>query len=176
MAAMPERLAHLDPPLFQAQLRNVLQETFGCWQRAAGTSLSPDQWFGILSQAVQPEAQDWDDAVALSRFAFDDDLRGLATIWSQEVFGRPHVSEVLRAVQDALTAADVATPETANAFMRGIRQAFRSSQGLRGRYVMDAVRAALTGNTRGPCLGIVLALLGQTRTKRRIEESLSWIN
>jgi hypothetical protein len=170
MANTPERLASLDSGAFRARLRQLLIVTYGCWERAQGTGLGAAAWFEALAEAVQAEAQDWQDAMALCRFAYIDEPDVLASDWATEALSRTCCKSVIATAADALRPESLRSIEAANAFWREVRHLLRESDGLRGREVMDVLRAALTGQSRGPCLGIVGALLGPVRTRQRLEE------
>ncbi len=173
MVATPERLAELSPEAFRGWLHETLQNAYGCWHRAAGTGLTPHEWLTVLAEAVQAEATDEDDAVALSHFALADDIGECRSAWARAALSQPYARTVLLAVDETLTIADAISPQAAQDYLRRIRHRFRDEQELRGRLVMAVIRAALTGDVRGPCLGIVVALLGCDRARARIEECLS---
>ena len=170
MANTPDRLASLDSGVFRARLRPLLIATYGCWERAQSTGLGEAAWFEALTEAVQAEAQDWQDAMTLCRFAYSDEPGALASDWATEVLSRPCCQSVIAIAIDALRPESLRSIEAANVFWREVRHLLRESDGLRGREVMDVLRAALTGQSRGPCLGIVGALLGPIRTRQRLEE------
>ena len=170
MANAPERLTSLEAGVFQERLRAELIAACSCWHRAEGTDLDAITWFTTLAAAVQAEAQDWQDALALCRFAFSDAPGDRSSAWAAEVLGRPEAGAVIGTALEVLQPDTLRSPEVANAFWREMRHLLRDSHGLRGRAVMDVLRAALTGQPRGPCLGIVGALLGFDRTQQRLEE------
>jgi len=71
-----------------------------------------------------------------------------------------------------MSAEKLATPDRAKLFFQELRHRFRDTMGLRGRYVMFPIRAALTGTMVGPCLGIVASVLGYERCCSRLREAL----
>ncbi len=168
-----ERLSALDATVFREQLRQALQAAFGAWERAEGTGLDAEQWFAVLADAVQAEAGDWPVAIELCGFALAEIDGPAQTPWAVESLRRSSAAMVLTEALAGLEPGDLATPESAKAFFARLRRRLRASQGLRGQDVMDAIRASLTGSQRGPCLGIVAALLGPSRARHRLEEQLT---
>lgn len=175
MANACERLSALPPEAFAARLQQELSDRYGRWQHAEGTALTPSGWFATLAQAVQAEAPDWPTAVLLCRFALAEEAEALPkdSLWTNEMLTRPTSAVILSATLAALRPEATATPEDAKEFLREVRHLLRASHGLRGQEVMETIRAALTGMQRGPCLGIVVALLGAVRTRQRLEEQLT---
>ncbi len=173
MANAPDRLLTLNASAFQERLRCELLKVYGAWQAAAGTGLECAEWFGTLAEAIQAEAPDWPTAVELCRFAFVDRIVVSQPSWASDVLARPSVRTILSYTLASLSTVSVSTPAAAKAFFQEMRHALRRSQGFRGQEVMEAIRAALTGTQRGPCLGIVAALLGLARVQQRLQEQLA---
>lgn len=155
-------------------VRPRLVAAYGRWQAAEGTAYDAEAWLALLVGAAQEEAATLAEIVRLCAFALSEgppQPGGEAA----ETLRDPQAGPVLTRALATLDAGDLASPEAAGEYLRGLRHYWRDAAGLRGRQVMFPLRAALTGSLTGPCLGLVLSLLGVARCKQRIEEALSWI-
>ena len=152
-------------------MRPRLSEAYGRWEAAEGTAHDRETWYCHLVGAAQEEATTLSDMVRLCAFALASERPEM----SAEAAGTLEdqwAPAVLAAFLKELSEEALATPQSANEWLTGLRHAIRDSDGLRGRQVMFPIRAALTGSLRGPCLGIVTSLLGQSRCRERVEEVL----
>jgi glutamyl/glutaminyl-tRNA synthetase len=108
---------------------------------------------------------------ALSAFAFVERVDA-CTAEANEALRGPLACDVMQLCLDTLTDEALATPASANAYLRHLRHSWRSRRGMRGKLVMFPLRAALTGTMVGPCLGVVTSLLGRERCCGRLEARL----
>lgn len=153
-------------------MRAQLELAYGRWHRAEGTAHTPEDWLSILYHATAQEAATAEEMAALSAFAFLDRVEHLSEEAAAALQG-PDADQVLSYVLQTLNEESLTTPESANAYLRQVRHRFRDLCGLRGKLVMFPLRAALTGTMIGPCLGVVISLLGSERCRQRIRARLS---
>ncbi len=167
-------LQHADRRTIVELARPRLLSAYGRWEAAEGTSHDAETWLALLVGAAQEEAATLAELVALSAFALAE-ARPALTDEAREALQGPATVPVLAHALEMLDAQALASPEAANARLTGLRHHWRDTAGLRGRQVMFPLRAALTGSLTGPCLGIVTSLLGPSRCRQRIEETLAWL-
>ena len=173
LARLARRSLHASRPEVVAEwVRPRMVQAYGSWHRAEGTSHDPSTWYDILVTSTQQEAASLQEMVRLARFAFIDRLNAL-TKEALAALCDECASAVLERCAETLSAAALATPDTANGFFRGLRHHFRDLSGMRGRRVMFPLHAALTGSLVGPCLGVVASLLGCKRCTIRLQQALS---
>jgi len=151
--------------------RAQLELAYGCWHRAEGTAHAPEAWFKILYDATAQEAATAQEMAALSAFAFVERIER-CTEEAAAALKRPEADCVLVHCLQTLSEQALATPESANGYLRQVRHHFRDRYGMRGKLVMFPLRAALTGTMIGPCLGVVTSLLGCERCRQRLEVRL----
>jgi len=161
------RLQREDPRRLGELLRPRLEEAFGSWERSAGTAYGPEDWYQALVLAAREEAATVKEMVALSEFAFVEQVH--FTPEALEALREESAPLVLQHCYDTLGEEDVQSPEAASAYFHRLREHFAE---LAGRKVMFPVRAALTGSLRGPSLGVVAALLGFARCRTRLQAAL----
>jgi hypothetical protein len=161
----------VDPEHAREALRPLLEQTFGRWEASAGTAYAAETWYATLVTALAQEAKSIPEMVALSAFAFEERVTRL-TPAAQEALAGPWAPQVLRHCLDTLTPDAVASSQAAAEYLRALRHHWRDVAGLRGQQVMFPLRAALTGTMVGPCLGIVLSLLGWDRCRQRLQDRL----
>ncbi len=164
-------LQHADASRIISLIRERFVAAYGRWEAAEGTSHDPESWFDCLVNAAQEEACCLSDMVSLAAFALAETTPEL-THEAAEALRQPAAECVLRRLSGQLTQEMAATPEVARDSLTGLRRFYREEQGWRGRDVMFPIRAALTGSLRGPCLGIVVSLLGHGRCQHRLAEAL----
>jgi len=161
----------LDWSQAEAQLRPRLEAAFGRWEASAGTAYDAERWYAALVAALAQEAKTLEEMVALSEFAFVERVTRL-TPAAQEALAGAWAPGVLRHCLETLSAPALSGAEAAAAYLRTLRHHWRDTAGLRGQQVMFPLRAALTGTMVGPCLGIVISLLGLARCVQRLQDRL----
>ncbi len=166
------RLQSADTEYVGELLKPRLQEAYGRWHRAQGTAHDPHTWYRLLVEATREEATTVQDMVSLSEFALVEDVSDFFPEARDALEGKEaHV--VLEHCLDTLTVSDLSSHETANDYLRTVREHFRETADLGGRDVMFPLRAALTGSVSGPSLGLVMSLCGLLRCQKRLERALS---
>jgi nondiscriminating glutamyl-tRNA synthetase len=148
-----------------------LQEAFGAISCHDGTVFSETAWRETFTQAVGEEMIKLGDVVSLGRPIFRD--RFDLTPEAREAVEQPFTREVLAALAGDLPGVEPFDYETLNNYLRGLRARFKAERGLAGRQVMFSIRAALTGTLKGPCLVVVMILLGRDRCLSRIRSITS---
>jgi hypothetical protein len=79
---------------------------------------------------------------------------------------------ILQEFFERLSATPVVPPDVVAALFRDVRATLKASRGWRGRDVMAPIRVALTGSMQGPCLEVVVCLLGRQRCLDRVARQL----
>jgi len=148
--------------------RSALQAAYGRSERwtADGGYATPAEWLAKLLEAVAPEVDSAGTLPAAARFAFQDDVPVDPSIGA--LLRGAHAGAVLAEFSRRLGALERTTPEPVTALFKELRAGFKEQHGLRGREVMMTVRAALTGQVSGPCLEVVVCLLGRQRCLERV--------
>jgi glutamyl/glutaminyl-tRNA synthetase len=151
-----------------AEARDMLRSAYGVEARwsADGGYETPADWLASLLAALAPELASPADLPAAARFAFDD--RVIVTESALPYLAGPRAGDVLREFAGRLERVERATPEVVKALFDELRATLKAAWGLRGREVMMPIRVALTGAVAGPCLEIVVCLLGRRRCLERL--------
>ena len=136
---------------------------------ADGGYATPAEWLAKLAEVIGPELGEPADAPAAARFVFADDVVVSAVM--DGVLGQPHAASALQEFARRLRGLERTEPAQVTALFKALRADLKERDGLRGREVMMTIRAALTGRVEGPCLEIVVCLLGRRRTLERL---LTW--
>jgi len=148
-----------------------LQEAFGAISCHIGTVFSETAWRETFTQAISEEMTTLGDVVSLGRPIFED--RFDLTPEAREAAEQPFTEEVLAKVAGDLPGVEPFDYDTVNAYLRSLRARFKAERGLAGRQVMFSIRAALTGTLKGPCLVVVMILVGRDRCLSRIQSFTS---
>ena len=165
-------LRQADPERLIALFREQLSAAYGAWERSEGTGHDRVSWLRILSEATQAEATSVEEMVRLAGFTFVERVTPLSSE-ARDALADPSAPEVFRYLLETLTPEALTTPDSTNAYLREVRHHFRDTRGLRGKRVMFPIRAALVGAMEGPCLGIVVSLLGAARCRERLEDAMA---
>jgi len=158
-----------------AASRPRLLEVYGCedrWTDDGGYD-SPAQWLGVLLESVRREIESLDDLPAAASFAYNESI--MLTPAARETLSQPCSSKVLASFAKRVQALERTGRMEITALFRDLRAHFKTCYGMRGREVMFPLRAALTGEMRGPCLEVVVCLLGKGRTLERARRQLDII-
>ena len=156
-----------------AMSRPLLRAAYGCetqWTEDGGYP-SAHEWLTKLIASVHQELTRLDDLPAAVRFAFDDHI--VVTAPMTEAVAHAWVKDVLTMFMERLQPLSRTEPEKIADLFKDLRAACKEKFGLRGREVMTAVRAALTGTIEGPCLEVVVCLLGRRRCLERVNRYLA---
>ena len=142
------------------------------WTEDGGYA-TPAEWWDALARAVAGELHAPDDLPGALRFAFEDGV--VAGDTAKEALRGPHAPAVLTDFVSRLETLERATPDAVAQLFKELRATFRERHAMRGRDVMFAVRAALSGTIEGPCLEVVVCLLGRRRCAERARRQLNLI-
>ena len=93
---------------------------------------------------------------------------------SDEAIGALENKEVLRAALEACAGWDFDSEESIHDNLACLHEKFKE-QGVKAKDVMWAIRAALTGRTKGADISAVIAILGKEQVKARLEYGLGAI-
>lgn len=153
--------------------RPLLRDAYGredYWTEDGGYH-TPAAWRAALAKSLYQEISAIEELPAAARFAFVDMVEpGKQAI---EALAGQHAAEVLSTFAGRIRELERTEPGTVQALFSELRALFREQYDLRGRDVMFIVRSALTGTVEGPCLEVVVCLLGRRRCLERIQNQLS---
>jgi glutamyl-tRNA synthetase len=135
----------------------------GAYPQAAARD---DAWLARLVVLVRDEIALLADVVGSVAFAFRSP--GELTREAHDALVSEPARPVLEALAEALGDLDMLDGETGAGLLRDLRVDFKRTHGWDGRMVMFPVRAALTGDVRGPHLSDVMALLGRDECLKRV--------
>jgi glutamyl/glutaminyl-tRNA synthetase len=164
-------LSQLDAQEVTALLVPYWRKAYGLAHRSAGTGLLPDEWQQTLALSIREELDAPCDAARAARFAFVEHV--LRDRESQEILSCSYAPPVLRAFAEELSSVAPYSFGALDAFVSDLRLRFRAALGIRSRDVMHVLRAALTGEKRGPCLVVACQLLGRERCLERARRVIS---
>lgn len=128
-----------------------------------------EDWARRLVALYQPQMSYAAEIVELSQQFFKRELN--YTEDAEEVLAQEHISELLPALRDAFTevSADDFSPENIKAAIKAVQKA----TGFKGKQLFMPVRAAVTGETRGPELPDAIALIGRDVALERINARIN---
>jgi len=144
------------------------QAAFGCTSRTEGTVFSIAEWQETFLRAAREEAASLTDMVRLAVPLFADVITTY-TPEARQCLENSFANEVLSAFREGLATVEPFNYDMVNQYLRDLRWRFKSQKGLSGQQVMFSIRAALTGTLTGPCLVIMIILLGQARCLQRVQ-------
>jgi len=168
------RLKELPAPELVALIEPHWRGVFGCSARAEGTVFPVAAWQETFVIAAREEATSLADLVRLAEPLFVDAIVSY-TPEAQQCLNDGFAGEVLSAFREGLTAVEPFDYDQVNHYLRDLRWRFKSDKGLTGRQVMSVIRAALTGALAGPCLVVMVILLGKARCLQRTSAALQQI-
>ena len=134
---------------------------------------TPADWFLALAESVAAELNDFGELPAAARFAFVDDV--VAGDAATETLAGMYASDILADFARQMERLSRAAPDAVRLLFKELRATFRERGEIRGRDVMFVVRSALTGSVEGPCLEVVVCLLGRRRALDRVRARLKLI-
>ena len=144
-----------------------LLDVFGTTVRANGTIFSPVEWQDVFLTAAREEMHTLDDVVSLGAPIFQDELSQV-TPEARRALEDAIAKDVLLMVVQELPAVEPFDYDAVNSYLHDLRGRFKTERGVSGRQVMFTIRSVLTGTLTGPCLVIVMILLGKARCLQRI--------
>ena len=150
----------------------LLERVYGrphAWTDDGGYA-TPSAWWDALAGSIREELRAPDDLPAAVHFAFAEDVPLAAQ--AADALGGACAPDILSDFVSRLERLGSAEPEAVKRLFQELRSAFRERHGIRGRDVMFVVRSALTGRVQGPCLEVVVCLLGRRRCAERARRQL----
>jgi glutamyl/glutaminyl-tRNA synthetase len=129
-----------------------------------------NEWLERVTAVIRDGLSKLEDAVAAAEWAFADnfDLSDEAQASLQGESAHPVLTRLVAELAH-IVLLDEATAQT---ILQGLRQNFKENEGWQATAVFHPIRAALTGQTSGPPLAEIMAILGKNRTLQRIANAL----
>jgi len=147
------------------------EAAYGHAHRAERTGLSPGEWQHILAGAIQDDLHNLAEVADRVRFAFEEAV--VPDDDAARVLAQPYARPILSFFAGGIAAVEPFDATTLDAWISDLRLRFKRRLGIRSRDVMYVLRAALTGQTHGPCLVVVCQLLGPGRCVERARSALA---
>ncbi len=150
-----------DPSLANL-LRPFLEDVYG--------PILNEAWLVRLAAVIRDGLNRLADAIELSRWAFDEEFA--YTEEARQTLESEVAGPVLVQLVASLARVVVLDEMTAQALLQDLRTAMKQSYGWNAAPVYHTVRAALTGQTHGPPLAQIMAILGAQRAMQRLAVAL----
>ena len=128
------------------------------------------EWLVRLTAVIRDGLNKLEDAVAAAEWAFADNFA--ISPGAQEALHGESAHPVLTRLVAELAHVVLLDEATAQSILQGLRNSFKESEGWKPTAVFHPIRAALTGQTGGPPLAEIMAILGKNRTLQRIANAL----
>lgn len=129
-----------------------------------------NEWLVRLTAVIRDELSKLEDAVDAAEWAFADNFE--LSDDAQSALHSESAHPVLARLVAELAHVVLLDEVTAQSILQGLRQTFKESSGWNPPAVFHPIRAALTGQTGGPPLAEIMAILGKNRTLQRIANAL----
>ncbi|MEZ4594969.1 MAG: hypothetical protein R3D55_28080 [Chloroflexota bacterium] len=129
-----------------------------------------EEWLVRLTAVLRDGLNKLEDAVDAAEWAFADNFE--LTPGAQEALHGESAHPVLTRLVAELAHVVLLDEATAQSILQGLRNSFKESEGWKPTAVFHPIRAALTGQTGGPPLAEIMAILGKNRTLQRIANAL----
>ena len=129
-----------------------------------------NEWLVRLTAVIRDELNKLEDAVDAAEWAFADNFELAPS--AQEALHSESAHPVLTRLVAELAHVVLLDEATAQTILQGLRTSFKESEGWKPTAVFHPIRAALTGQTGGPPLAEIMAILGKNRTLQRIANAL----
>lgn len=127
-------------------------------------------WLVRLTAVIRDELSKLEDAIDAAEWAFADNFElsddAQATLQSESAH------PVLTRLVAELAHVVLLDEATAQSILQGLRQSFKERNGWKPPAIFHPIRAALTGQTSGPPLAEIMAILGKNRTLQRVANAL----
>ena len=129
-----------------------------------------NEWLVRLTAVIRDSLHKLEDAVEAAEWAFADnfEIREDAQAALQSQPARPVLTRLVAELAHVVLLDEA----TAQSILHGLRQSFNESEGWKPPMIFHPIRAALTGQTGGPPLAEIMAILGKNRTLQRIANAL----
>ncbi|WP_420645658.1 glutamate--tRNA ligase [Candidatus Leptofilum sp.] len=129
-----------------------------------------NEWLVRLTAVIRESLNKLEDAVDAAEWAFADNFE--LTPGAQEALHGESARPVLTRLVAELAHVVLLDEATAQSILQGLRNGFKESDGWQPTAIFHPIRAALTGQTGGPPLAEIMAILGKNRTLQRIANAL----
>ncbi|MCB9009388.1 MAG: glutamate--tRNA ligase [Ardenticatenaceae bacterium] len=129
-----------------------------------------NEWLVRLTAVLRDGLNKLEDAVDAAEWAFADNFEPTAD--AQAALQSESAHPVLTRLVAELAHVVLLDEATAQSILQGMRQSFKESNGWKPPAIFHPIRAALTGQTGGPPLAEIMAILGKNRTLQRIANAL----
>lgn len=128
------------------------------------------EWLVRVTAVIREGLNKLEDAVDAAEWAFVDnfDLNDDAQVALRGESARPVLTRLVAELAHVVLLDDA----TAQSILQGLRQSFKEREGWQPTAVFHPIRAALTGQSGGPPLAEIMAILGKNRTLQRIANAL----
>ena len=129
-----------------------------------------NEWLVRVTAVIRKGLSKLEDAIDAAEWAFADNFEqsdeALAALRGESAHPvlTPLIAELAHVV--------LLDEATAQSILQGLRHSFKENEGWQPTAVFHPIRAALTGQTSGPPLAEIMAILGKNRTLQRIANAL----
>ena len=121
----------------------------------------------LILQAVRPSLNKFADLPQKTAVFFKDTLE--YDEQAKEWLTKPESKEILKIMIEELAKTDELTVESFKTLMKTVQK----RNGQKGKNLWMPVRAAITGETHGPDLGIVLTVIGKRKVEQFLKQALT---
>jgi glutamyl-tRNA synthetase len=155
-------LRRYSDPALANLLRPFLEDAYG--------PILNEAWLVRLTAVIRDGLNRLADAVELSRWAFEDDFA--YTEEARQTLESDVAGPVLVQLVASLARVVVLDEMTAQALLQDLRAVMKQGYGWEAAPVYHTVRSALTGQSNGPPLAEIMAILGAQRVMQRLAAAL----
>ena len=128
------------------------------------------EWLVRVTAVIREGLNKLEDAVDAAEWAFVDNFE--LSDDAQAALRGESARPVLTRLVAELAHVVLLDEATAQSILQGLRQSFKEREGWQPTAVFHPIRAALTGQSGGPPLAEIMAILGKNRTLQRIANAL----
>jgi nondiscriminating glutamyl-tRNA synthetase len=129
-----------------------------------------NEWLVRVTAVIRDGLSKLEDAVDAAEWAFADNFEIAED--AQAALQGESAHPVLARLVAELAHVVLLDEATAQSILQGLRQSFKESEGWKPPAIFHPIRAALTGQTGGPPLAEIMAILGKNRALQRIANAL----
>ncbi len=129
-----------------------------------------NEWLMRVTAVIRDELNKLEDAVDAAEWAFADNFEVAPN--AQETLQNQSARPVLSRLVAELAQVVLLDEATAQSILQGLSHSFEENKGWLPPAISHPIRAALTGQTSGPPLAEIMAILGKNRTLQRIANAL----
>jgi nondiscriminating glutamyl-tRNA synthetase len=129
-----------------------------------------NEWLVRLTAVIRDNLHKLEDAVEAAEWAFADNFE--LSDDAQAALQGESAHPVLTRLVAELAHVVLLDEATAQSILQGLRTSFKENEGWNAPAVFHPIRAALTGQTGGPPLAEIMAILGKNQTLQRTANAL----